>query len=52
MADEILKPAKKDLLNEKFKDFTLDDPQTALIVALQDLTKSIEGLRVATIMKR
>ena len=43
---------KKDLVNEKLKELTLDDGQTALISVLQDLTKAIEGLRLATIMRR
>lgn len=35
---------KKDLLNEKYKTLTLDDAQTALIVALQDLTIQLKRL--------
>ena len=47
MADETPEKhifVKKDLLNNKFKEFVLDDPQTALIVALQDLTHQIARL--------
>jgi len=35
---------KKDLLSEKYKELTLDDGQTSLIMALHDLTTAIRRL--------
>ena len=43
---------KKELVAEKYQELVLDDGQTALVSVLQDLTKAIEGLKLATIMRR
>ena len=35
---------KKDVLGDKYKDFALDGPQTALVLAIQDLTEVLRRL--------
>ena len=41
---DIVMAEKKDVLGEKYKNFVLDDPQTALVLAIQDLTAQLRRL--------